>query len=171
MNSLYKNQWEYGPMGETSGSKICVLGSHWVRRRKQMIWRWFIKFRLSPVATGSLHVRDYWAGKWHDNPWHVSESKSSILQSRAKTQSQRQSPRMLKGHISDMPCPRSSFMCGCGITADLLSVSVYLHLTLLVLTMWTPPSFQNGSDAPIPKLLPTHLFSEWLLFRCTSQLK
>lgn len=46
----------------------------------QVLWRQFVNSDsvFSPSAVWSHEVKDYWAGKWHDNTWHVSKSKDSI---------------------------------------------------------------------------------------------
>lgn len=54
-------------------------------RSRPIALKAFIKLRLYHPAEGSHDVKPEWAGKWHENTWHVSKPKTKIPSNQIKT--------------------------------------------------------------------------------------
>lgn len=117
MNSMCRNRGEKMYSAPPRNRNKCFrvwLG--WEKRKQQVFWWQFIKFRLDPPAMGSPDIKDYWAGKWHDNTWQVSKSKNDILQVRPRCDLRGRVPGSQKGYGCKHFLSRSSLMSDCRVT-------------------------------------------------------
>lgn len=128
----------------------------------QVLWRQLIKLRLSPPAVQSHEVKDYWAGKWHDNTWQVSKSKNSIPSSQAKMWPQRLSSKLSKRMwVYKFPVQGAHSFHTAQITtpAPCRGSSPVPHMAWgsWTLQRHVPKVRTLGSDTPIPLLGPKAL--------------